>query len=116
MIHTVRNQEASPVVRLPGYAGAVGCGSLIMVRLCLLLVFALAATHAAPPTCFRLRDAALSYTSPSEESTNLTETRIGWFGPMNPDDPLPGALRWTVNRFRDLTAGPAKSPRNGLGL
>jgi len=45
----------------------------------------------------RLRETALGYNGPSDDFTNLTEIRIGWFGPSNPDDPLTGDLWWAAN-------------------
>jgi branched-chain amino acid transport system substrate-binding protein len=45
----------------------------------------------------RLRDTTLGYNGPSDDLTNLTEIRIGWFGPSNLDDPLTGDLWWAVN-------------------
>jgi branched-chain amino acid transport system substrate-binding protein len=44
----------------------------------------------------RLRDTTLAYNGPSADLTNLTEIRIGWFGPSNPDDPLTGDLWWSA--------------------
>jgi branched-chain amino acid transport system substrate-binding protein len=45
----------------------------------------------------RLRDTTLGYNGPSDDLTNLTEIRIGWFGPSNLDDPLTGDLWWAAN-------------------
>ena len=45
----------------------------------------------------RLRDTTLGYNGPSDDITNLTDIRIGWFGPSNLDDPLSGDLWWAVN-------------------
>ena len=44
----------------------------------------------------RLREAALGYHGPEGNFTNLTEIRIGWFGPTNLDDPLTGDLWWAA--------------------
>jgi len=45
----------------------------------------------------RLREAPLAYHGPSDDFTNLTEVRLGWFGPTNLDDPLTGDLWWAAN-------------------
>ncbi len=45
----------------------------------------------------RYRDAVLSYAGPSEDFTNLTELRIGWFGPTNLDASLTGDQWWAAN-------------------
>ncbi len=39
-----------------------------------------------------LRDTTLEYNGPAEDFTNLTELRLGWFGPSDPADPLTGDL------------------------
>ena len=44
-----------------------------------------------------LRQSTLDYYGPSINLTNLTELRIGWFGPTNLDDPLTGDLWWAAN-------------------
>jgi branched-chain amino acid transport system substrate-binding protein len=50
------------------------------------------------PTPFlNLRQSTLAYHGPSTDLTNLTELRIGWFGPTNLDDPLHGDLWWAAN-------------------
>lgn len=46
---------------------------------------------------YRFRDASLGYHGPSEDLTNLTELRLGWFGPTNLNDPLHGDLWWVAN-------------------
>jgi branched-chain amino acid transport system substrate-binding protein len=51
---------------------------------------------AAPPF-FRLRETTLGYQGPSDDFTNLTEIKIGWFGPTNLDDPLTGDSWWAAN-------------------
>ncbi len=38
----------------------------------------------------KLRDAALEYHGPASDFANLTELRLGWFGPSDPADPLTG--------------------------
>jgi branched-chain amino acid transport system substrate-binding protein len=45
----------------------------------------------------RLRDTTLGYHGPSSDFTNITEIRVGWFGPTNLDDPLNGDLWWSAN-------------------
>ena len=44
------------------------------------------------------RETTLDYHGPAADFTNLTEIRIGWFGPTNLDDPLTGDLWWAANR------------------
>ena len=44
----------------------------------------------------RLRDTTLTYHGPDQDFTNLTEIRIGWFGPTNLADPLTGDLWWAA--------------------
>jgi branched-chain amino acid transport system substrate-binding protein len=44
-----------------------------------------------------LRAATLGYHGSETDFTNLTEIRIGWFGPTNADDPLTGDLWWAAN-------------------
>jgi branched-chain amino acid transport system substrate-binding protein len=60
----------------------------------------------------RLRDTTLGYNGPSDDITNLTDIRIGWFGPSNLDDPLTGDLWWAVN----FALQEANSPTSGSGL
>jgi ABC-type branched-subunit amino acid transport system substrate-binding protein len=50
-----------------------------------------------PAPFLRLRDTTLGYHGPAADFTNLTEIRIGWFGPTNLDDPLTGDLWWAAN-------------------
>lgn len=63
------------------------------------LASAVAGTPELPGTApfLRFRDASLGYYGPSEDLTNLTELRLGWFGPTNLNDPLHGDLWWAVN-------------------
>jgi ABC-type branched-subunit amino acid transport system substrate-binding protein len=46
---------------------------------------------------FNLRQSTLTYHGPSADLTNLTELRVGWFGPTNLADPLSGDLWWSAN-------------------
>jgi branched-chain amino acid transport system substrate-binding protein len=46
---------------------------------------------------FDLRQSTLDYHGPSEDFNDLTELRIGWFGPTNLDDALSGDLWWAAN-------------------
>jgi branched-chain amino acid transport system substrate-binding protein len=50
-----------------------------------------------PAAFFRFRQSTLGYRGPSEDFTNLTEIRLGWFGPTNLSDPLHGDLWWAAN-------------------
>ncbi|MCX8108080.1 MAG: hypothetical protein N3G20_04680, partial [Verrucomicrobiae bacterium] len=50
-----------------------------------------------PTPYFRLRDVTLEYPGPSEDLTNLTELKVGWFGPTNLNDPLTGDLWWAAS-------------------
>ena len=56
--------------------------------------FSLAQT---PEPFRRLRESTLTYQGTDTDFTNLTEIRIGWFGPTNLDDPLNGDLWWAAN-------------------
>jgi branched-chain amino acid transport system substrate-binding protein len=56
---------------------------------------------AGPTPFFNLRQSTLNYHGPSADFTNLTELRIGWFGPTNLNDPLHGDLWWAANRAVD---------------
>lgn len=47
------------------------------------------------------RDANLEYTGPAEDFANLTELRIGWFGPSDPADPLTGDLWFAASLALD---------------
>jgi branched-chain amino acid transport system substrate-binding protein len=51
----------------------------------------------APTPFLRLRDATLGYHGAETDFTNLTEIRIGWFGPTNLNDPLNGDLWWSAS-------------------
>ncbi len=55
-----------------------------------------ATTEGAP--YLRLREATLGYHGPDPDLSALPETRIGWFGPTNLNDPLTGDLWWAVSR------------------
>jgi branched-chain amino acid transport system substrate-binding protein len=55
-------------------------------------------TRATPDTFYRLRDAKLEYHGPADDFPNLTELRIGWFGPTDLNDPLTGDLWWAANQ------------------
>lgn len=48
------------------------------------------------PPYMRLRDATLEYPGPVANFTNLSEYKIGWFGPTNLDDNLTGDLWWAA--------------------
>jgi branched-chain amino acid transport system substrate-binding protein len=57
-----------------------------------------ASTNLSSPIPFlRLREATLGYHGSEADLTNLTEIRIGWFGPTNLSDPLTGVLWWAAN-------------------
>ena len=45
----------------------------------------------------RLRDTTLGYHGSDADLTNLTEIRIGWFGPTNLNDSLTGDLWWAAS-------------------
>ena len=49
------------------------------------------------PPFLRLREATLGYHGDEADLTNLTEIRIGWFGPTNVDDALTGDLWWAAS-------------------
>ena len=44
-----------------------------------------------------MRDTTLGYHGSETDFTNLSELRLGWFGPTNVDDPLTGDLWWSAN-------------------
>jgi branched-chain amino acid transport system substrate-binding protein len=46
----------------------------------------------------RLREATLGYHGPDPDLSALADTRIGWFGPTNLNDPLTGDLWWAASR------------------
>ena len=52
---------------------------------------------AAPEPYLRLRETTLGYTGAAEDFANLTEIRIGWFGPSDPADPLNGDFWWAAD-------------------
>jgi ABC-type branched-subunit amino acid transport system substrate-binding protein len=58
------------------------------------------------------RESTLAYYGPSTDFTNLTQLRIGWFGPTNLNDPLTGDLWWAANRAVDEAN--ASLPISGL--
>lgn len=45
----------------------------------------------------RLRETTLGYNGPADDIPNLTEIRIGWFGPTEADDPATGGLWWSAH-------------------
>lgn len=51
----------------------------------------------APAPYLQLRATTLNYNGPTEDIPNLTEYRIGWFGPSDPKDPVTGDLWWAAN-------------------
>lgn len=53
--------------------------------------------HAAPEPNANLREAELAYHGPSADFENLTELRLGWFGPSDANDPLTGDLWFAAN-------------------
>jgi branched-chain amino acid transport system substrate-binding protein len=90
--------------------------------LCLLIiVYGLTVPTAAdialdtPQPFFRLRDSTLGYHGPATDFTNLTELRIGWFGPTNLDDPLAGDLWWAANlAIQEANDRSANAPKTNL--
>lgn len=60
-----------------------------------------------------LRDATLEYTGPAEDFANLTELRLGWFGPSDPADPLTGDLWFAATLALDEANATADAPRSG---
>ena len=50
-----------------------------------------------PNRFFRHRDATLAYTGPESDFTNLTEMRIGWFGPHDATNHLGADAWWAAN-------------------
>lgn len=62
------------------------------------------------PPYMRLRDATLEYPGPSANLTNLTEYKIGWFGPTNLDDPLTGDLWWAARFAADKANSEISKP------
>lgn len=55
------------------------------------------ATQVKPAPFLCLRETRLSYHGASVDFTNLTEIRIGWFGPTNLSDSLTGDLWWAAD-------------------
>jgi branched-chain amino acid transport system substrate-binding protein len=51
----------------------------------------------APTPFFRLRDATLAYNGPEDDITNLTDVRIGWFGPHDATNHLAADMWWAAN-------------------
>lgn len=60
-----------------------------------------------------LRDATLEYTGPAEDFANLTELRLGWFGPSDPADPLTGDLWFAASLALDEANAATDTPRSG---
>lgn len=85
--HTKAGWNFTLVPRSPWFMVAMGC-------LLLALVLRLVAAQTYP--YMRLRDTTLDYPGPSANLTNLTEYKIGWFGPTNLNNPLAGDLWWTA--------------------
>jgi len=67
---------------------------------------------AAPAPFLRLRETTLGYHGPAADFTNLTEIRIGWFGPTNLNDPLTGDLWWAANLAVREANEPGGDPGN----
>jgi branched-chain amino acid transport system substrate-binding protein len=67
---------------------------------------------ASPTPFLRLRETTLGYHGTEADFTNLTELRIGWFGPTNADDPLTGNL-W---RAANLAIQEANARASNCGL
>ena len=59
-----------------------------------------------------LRDATLEYTGPAEDFANLTELRLGWFGPSDPADPLTGDLWFAASLALDEANAATDAPRS----
>ncbi len=77
----------------------------------LLLFGALLLNALAAEPFLRLRESTLGYHGPAADFTNLSEIRIGWFGPTNLNDPLTGDLWWAAN----LAVREANEPGGGPG-
>ncbi len=56
-----------------------------------------AESSAQPQPYLRYRDMTLGYHGASEDQVDVTEYRIGWFGPTDADDPLTGDLWWATD-------------------
>ena len=99
------DSEASQLAVAPssrrGRRGRSLCSWSLAALLCLGFLPSTSAAQSADqnpePRRPRLRDTTLGYNGPSDDFTNLTEIRIGWFGPSNLDDPLTGDLWWAAN-------------------
>jgi ABC-type branched-subunit amino acid transport system substrate-binding protein len=91
-------------VRLP-FGRGDSCRFIRSWRLSVLLCFAFvlrisaaqATNHDAAPF-LRFRDVTLGYTGPDEDFTNLTEVRLGWFGPSDATNELAADMWWAANR------------------
>lgn len=63
----------------------------------------------------RLRESTLGYHGSETDLTNLTEIRIGWFGPTNVDNPVTGDLWWAANlAIREANAQAASGNKSGF--
>jgi branched-chain amino acid transport system substrate-binding protein len=82
--------------RISGFGVLSDSGFRASVFRLILSLVLLSDARAAEPF-LRLREATLGYHGPDDELTNLTEIRIGWFGPTNLNDPLTGDLWWAAN-------------------
>jgi len=72
---------------------AIGCGLSLLAG-----SVRAAAAEGVPPLPFRnWRETTLDYAGPDGVLTNLTEIRLGWFGPTNLADPLHGDLWFAAN-------------------
>lgn len=93
--------------RLTGDGSPYQCGFRLQMILVAFGVFAFGhwAAAAQPDTSqstaaapfSRLRETTLEYNGPSDDIPNLTEIRIGWFGPTDASDPKNGGLWWAAN-------------------
>ena len=82
--------------------------------LVLTLALTLLSSSASEPF-LRLRDGTLGYHGSETDLTNLTEIRIGWFGPTNVDNPLTGDLWWAANlAIREANAQAASENKSGF--
>jgi branched-chain amino acid transport system substrate-binding protein len=82
-------------VKVSGLFGVFVVESRIL-RLAFALMLAALSGSASEPF-LRLRETNLGYRGSDAEFTNLTEIRIGWFGPTNLDDRVTGDLWWAAN-------------------
>jgi branched-chain amino acid transport system substrate-binding protein len=75
-----------------------------------------AGTNASSLTPFRrLREATLGYHGSEIDLTNLTEIRVGWFGPTNLSDPVNGDLWWAANlAIREVNEQSKSPPERGV--